>query len=183
MEIEIIKEDIPGARNFKTYLSAIVLFLAGLAFFLVGLSTYFEKNFFPFSNSSQILFYPQGITMTFYGVIALLLSFYLVFTIYLNLGSGYNEFCKKDQSIRIVRLGFPGKNRRIFLSYKFNNIKSIKFFIKQGLNPRSNIILLLKDGREIPLFPSSVLLKANFLEKKAIDLANFLSVPLESSII
>ncbi len=182
-EKEIIKEEIIGARNIKTYLASIILFTAGLAFLLAGLSSYFNLNFLPFTQTSLLLFYPQGITMTFYGVAAIILSFYLIFTIYLNLGSGYNEFCKKDETVRIVRLGFPGKNRNIFLSYKFNNIKSIRFTLKQGLNPRCNILLILKDQREIPLFPSNILLKANYVENKAIELSNFLNLPLESSIV
>lgn len=178
----IIKDEIIGARNLKTYLASTILFIGGLAFFLAGLSSYFQLNFLPFTNTSLILFYPQGITMIFYGIAAIFLSFYLFFTIYLNLGSGYNEFCKKDEIVRLVRLGFPGKNRQIFLSYKFDSIKSIRFIIKQGLNPRSNILLVLKDNREIPLFPSNIFLNLTYVEKKAIDLANFLKVPLESLI-
>ncbi len=180
---EIIKEEIIGARNFKTYLASAILLVGGLAFFLAGLSSYFKTNFLPFTNTSEILFYPQGITMIFYGVAAIILSFYLIFTIYLNLGSGYNEFCKIDQTVRIIRLGFPGKNRKIFLSYKFNNIKSLKFILKQGLNPRSNIVLLLKDERQIPLFPSNTFLKVNYVENKAIELSNFLNLPLESAML
>ncbi len=179
---EIIKEEIIGARNIKTFLSSIILFFVGSAFLLVGISSYFKTNYFPFTDISQIKFYPQGIAMTFYGVAAIVLSLYLAFTIYLNLGSGYNEFSKKDQTVKIVRLGFPGKNRKIFLSYKLNNIKSIKFILKQGLNPRANILLVLKDQRQIPLFPANILLKASFIENKAIKLANFLNLPLESLI-
>ena len=55
--------------------------------------------------------------------------------------------------------------------------------IKQGLNPRCNILLVLKDKREIPLFPAQVLLNPNETEKKAIELSTFLDVPLESLII
>ncbi len=178
----IIKDEIIGARNFKTCLASIILFIGGFSFFLAGLSSYFQLNFLPFTNTSLILFYPQGIIMIFYGIAAIFLSFYLFFTIYLNLGSGYNEFCKNDEVVRIVRLGFPGKNRQIFLSYKFNNIKSIRFILKQGINPRTNILLILKDNREIPLFPSNILLNPNYIENKAITLANFLKIPLESSI-
>ena len=111
------------------------------------------------------------------------LSFYVLLTIIWNIGSGYNEFSKLDNLVRIVRLGFPGKNRTIFLSYEFKNIKNLKFLIKQGLNPRSNILLVLKDKREIPLFPAQFLLNPNDVEKKAIELSTFLDVPLENLII
>merc|ERR1711869_185474 len=79
---------------------------------------------------------------------------FIYLTIYWNIGSGYNEFVEDESIVRIVRLGFPGKNRTIFLTYDFKNIKSLKFLIKQGLNPRCNILLMLKDKREIPLFPA-----------------------------
>jgi hypothetical protein len=52
--------------------------------------------------------------------------------------------------------------------------------VKQGINPRCNILLVLKDKREIPLFPAQFLLSPNELEKKAIQLSKFLNVPLES---
>ncbi len=178
----IIRENIKGARNGKNYLSSSILFFVGIAFFLAGLSSYFQKQFLPFADTSTLLFYPQGIVMIFYGIAAISLSFYLIFTIFLNLGSGYNEFSKNDESIRIVRLGFPGKNRQIFLSYKFSAIKSIKFTLKQGINPRANILLILKDKREIPLFPANIFFQANEVEKKALELANFLNLPLENSI-
>jgi hypothetical protein len=104
-------------------------------------------------------------------------------TIIWNIGSGYNEFSKLEEIVRIVRLGFPGKNRTIFLSYEFKNIKSLKFLIKQGLNPRCNILLVLKDKREIPLFPAQFLLNPSETEKKAIQLSNFLQIPVESLVI
>ena len=102
----------------------------------------------------------------FYGTGAIGIAFYLLFTIIWNIGSGYNEFLKDENIVRIVRLGFPGKNRTIFLSYDFKNIKSLKFLIKQGLNPRCNILLMLKDKREIPLFPAQFLMNPSETEKK-----------------
>ena len=117
--------------------------------------------------------------MLVYGYI----SIYLFLTIIWNIGSGYNEFSEVDNIVRIVRLGFPGKNRTIFLSYEFKNIKNMKFLIKQGLNPRCNILLVLKDRREIPLFPAQFLLNPIETEKKAIKLSTFLNVPLENLII
>jgi len=121
--------------------------------------------------------------MLFYGTGAIGIAIYLILTIILNIGSGYNEFSKFDETIRIVRLGFPGKNRTVFLSYEFKNIKNLKFLIKQGLNPRCNILLVLKDRREIPLFPAQFLLNPSETEKKAINLSNFLEIPLESLVV
>lgn len=183
MNQNLMKDEIVGARNFRTIFTMILLFLAGLGFFLAGLSSYFEKNLLLVTNTSEIKFIPQGIALLFYGTGALGISIYIFLTVLWNVGSGYNEFSKNDNTVRIIRIGFPGKNRTIFLSYDFSNIKNLKFLIKQGLNPRCNILLILKDKREIPLFPAQFLLNPTETEKKAIDLSNFLNVPLENVLI
>jgi len=183
MSNDILKDNIIGARNFRSFFIMVVLFLAGLGFFLAGLSSYLKINLLVLSDTSEIIFIPQGIAMLFYGTGALGIAVYICLTIIWNVGSGYNEFSKLENIVRIIRIGFPGKNRTIFLSYEFKNIKNIKFLIKQGLNPRCNILLVLKDKREIPLFPAQFLLNPTEIEKKAIELSNFLEIPLESLII
>ena len=183
MNNNILKDNIIGARNFRSFFIMVILFLAGLGFFLAGLSSYLKINLLLLSDTSEIIFIPQGIAMLFYGTGALGIAIYIFLTIIWNVGSGYNEFSKLENIVRIIRIGFPGKNRTIFLSYEFKNIKNIKFLIKQGLNPRCNILLVLKDRREIPLFPAQFLLNPTEIEKKAIELSNFLDIPLESLII
>jgi hypothetical protein len=183
MNQNVIKESIVGARSLSNFIIMIILFLAGSGFFLAGLSSYLNINLLKISNTNEISFIPQGIAMLFYGTGALGISFYILLTIIWNIGSGYNEFSSFENIIRIVRLGFPGKNRTIFLSYEFKNIKNLKFLIKQGLNPRCNILLVLKDKREIPLFPAQFLLNPTQIEKKAIELSKLLNVPLESLVI
>jgi hypothetical protein len=183
MNEKIIKDKIVGARNFRSILIMLILFFAGLGFLLAGLSSYLNINLIRLTDTSEIKFIPQGIALLFYGTGALGLGIYIFLTILWDIGSGYNEFSKEENIARIVRIGFPGKNRLIFLSYEFKNIKNLKFLIKQGLNPRSNILLVLKDRREIPLFPAQFLLNPNETEKKAIELSTFLNVPLESLII
>lgn len=183
MSENIIKENITGARNIRSIFVMLVLLFAGLGFFLAGLSSYLNINLLKITDTSQITFIPQGIAMLFYGAGACGLATYIFLTVLWNIGSGYNEFSKIENSVRLVRLGFPGKNRRVFLSYEFNNIKNLKFLIKQGLNPRCNILLVLKDRREIPLFPAQILLNPTEIERKAITLSNFLNVPLENLII
>jgi hypothetical protein len=179
----IIREEIVGARNLNTCVTMIVLFFAGLGFFLAGLSSYLDINLLIVTDTSTISFVPQGIALLFYGTGGIGIAIYLFLTIFWNIGSGYNEFILEESVVRLVRLGFPGKNRTIFLSYDFKNIKSLKFLIKQGLNPRCNILLSLKDKREIPLFPAQFLMNPSETEKKAIELSNFLNVPLESLVV
>ena len=183
MTTDTIKEEIVGARNISNIFVTSVLLIAGSGFFLAGLSSYLKVNLLLLTDTSEITFIPQGIALLFYGTGAIGISIYLILTIFWNIGSGYNEFSKEDGLVRIVRLGFPGKNRTVFLSYEFKNIKNLKFLIKQGLNPRCNILLVLKDRREIPLFPAQFLLNPSEIETKAISLSNFLNVPLENLVI
>jgi hypothetical protein len=177
---EGIKENITGSRNLNNIAISLILLIAGVGFFLAGLSSYLNKNLLYVTDTSNIVFIPQGIALLFYGTGALGISIYIFLTIFWDIGSGYNEFSKEESMIRIVRKGFPGKNRTIFLSYEFKSIKNLKFLIKEGLNPRCNILLVLKDKREIPLFPAQFLLKPAEIEKKAINLSKLLNVPLES---
>ena len=179
MSETVIKENIVGSRNTNSIVVMLLLLSAGLGFFLAGLSSYLNVNLLQITDTSQIVFIPQGIVMLFYGTGAIGIGLYILFTIIWNVGSGYNEFSKEQQIVRIVRLGFPGKNRTIFLSYEFQNLKNLKFVIKQGLNPRCNILMVLKDKREIPLFPAQFLLNPKETETKAINLSNFLNIPLE----
>jgi hypothetical protein len=127
MNETIIKEPIKGSRNISSIIIMLVLFFAGIGFFLTGLSSYLNINLIKITDTTQIAFLPQGIVMLFYGTGAIGIGLYILFTVIWNVGSGYNEFSKDLQTVRIVRLGFPGKNRTIFLSYEFQNLKNLKF--------------------------------------------------------
>jgi hypothetical protein len=180
MDINLIKRDvIIGSKRFSNIFWASVLFIAGLGFLFSGLSSYFKINLLPFANPKELVFIPQGIVMSFYGSAALMISFYIFLTILWDVGGGYNEFNKIEKLVRIVRKGFPGKNRNIFLVYSFNNIKSIKLVIKEGLNPQRIIVLCTKDNREIPISPIEQPSRLSDIEQKASELALFLEVKLE----
>lgn len=176
----LIRRDIIiGSKRVSNYFWAFTLFIGGLGFLLAGFSSFLKKNLLPFANPTELVFIPQGIVITFYGVLAISLSLYIALTIIWDIGSGYNEFNKVDELVRITRKGFPGKNRQILLVYPFNNIKSVKLSIQDGLNPKRIIFLCTKDQREIPLNqveqPRSLL----ELETQASELAKFLEVNLE----
>lgn len=177
---QLIKYDlIIGSRRLTNFIWCLVLFCGGLGFLLSGLSSYLKINLFPFSNPKELIFIPQGIIMCFYGCFGITMTLYILLTIFWDVGSGYNEFNKSEKIIRIVRKGFPGKNRNIFLVYSFSNIKSIKLIIKEGLNPQRIIFLCTKDQREIPLNSIEQPLSINKIEEKAAELATFLDVKLE----
>jgi len=95
MDKMIIREEIKGARNLGSILTTAILLLAGSGFFLAGLSSYIHINLLKFTDTTDIVFIPQGIAMLFYGTGAIGIGIYLLLTIIWNLGSGYNEFSKK----------------------------------------------------------------------------------------
>ena len=76
--------------------------------------------------------------MIFYGTLSLSISLYIIVTVFLDIGSGYNEYNKTENLVKIIRKGFPGKNREILLTYSLSNIRSIGIKITEGLNPTRN---------------------------------------------
>jgi hypothetical protein len=156
------------------------LFVGGLSFLLAGMSSYLKVNLLPFSNPTELVFIPQGLVMMFYGTLSLGISIYTIITIILDIGSGYNEYNKIENLVKIVRKGFPGKNRQILLTYPFVNIRAIGIKITEGLNPTRSIYLCLKDERNIPLTPVQQPTSISDLEEEAADLAKFLDLKLEN---
>lgn len=216
---------IVGERRFSNYWWATVIFLGASGFLYTGISAYLGQSLFEFLFSSlingannpestlqnsiaqqavnsgfDITFFPQGLLMSFYGSLGLLLSLYWVLLIFWNVGGGFNEFNKKDGFIRIFRWGYPGKNRKIDLIYSLKDVEAIRVELKQGLDPQRTIFLRLKGNsslnknsensnktipsmqgfkREIPLTGISQPLTLKEIEKQASELANFLQVSLE----
>ena len=81
--------------------------------------------------------------MMFYGTLSLGFSIYIILTIFLDVGSGYNEYNKTESLVKIVRKGFPGQNREILLTYPLSNVRAIGLKITEGLNPTRSIYLCL----------------------------------------
>ena len=133
-----------GSRRFSNYWWASVILLGGFGFLLTGISSYLNFNLLPFINEKNILFFPQGLVMCFYGILGLIFSCYLWLTIFWGVGGGFNEFNKRQGIVRIFRWGFPGKNRRIDLAYDIKDIEAIRVEIKEGLNPRRILYIRVK---------------------------------------
>ena len=180
MQNKIRQDKIIGSRRSSNYFWSLFLFLGGLGFLLAGISSYFKINLLPFTNTAELVFIPQGLVMIFYGTLGLGISIYTVTTIILDIGSGYNEYNKIENLVKIVRKGFPGKNRKIFLTYSLSNVRAIGIKITEGLNPTRSIYLCLKDERNIPLTPVQEPINIASLEEKATDLAKFLDLKLEN---
>lgn len=168
-----------GSRRLSNYLWSLITLLGGLGFLTTGISSYLRMEILPFIKIDSISFIPQGIVMTFYGMIGILISVFLVTNIYLNIGGGYNKYDKNQDRIEIFRLGFPFQNREIYLSYSFKEIRSIKLIIQEGLNPKREIYLCTKDQRQIPLTRIGEPLLLSSIEEEAVNLSLYLNVPLE----
>jgi len=168
-----------GERRFSTYFWACVICLGALGFLATGISSYTGIQLWGFAQSSQISFFPQGLLMCFYGSLGLLLSLYWWFLIFWNVGSGFNEFNKKEGFIRIFRWGYPGKNRKIDLYYNLKDVEGIRVEFKQGLDAQRTIYMLLNGKREIPITGIGQPLSIKEIEKQASELANFLQVSLD----
>ena len=180
MENEIRQDNIVGSRRFSNYFWSFFLFLGGLGFLLAGISSYLKINFLPFANPTDLVFIPQGLIMMFYGSLSFGISIYILMTVLLDVGSGYNEYNRIENLVKIVRKGFPGKNREILLTYPLSNIRSIGIKITEGLNPTRSIYLCLKDERKIPLTPVQEPRSISNLEEEAASLAKFLDLKLEN---
>ncbi|KAI3901495.1 hypothetical protein MKW92_025860 [Papaver armeniacum] len=124
-------ELITGSRKTSNFCWACILLLGSLGFLLVGTSSYLGRNLISLFPSQEILFFPQGIVMSFYGIAGLFISSYLWCTISWNVGSGYDRFDRKEGIVCIFRWGFPGINRRIFLRFLMRDVQSIRIEIKE----------------------------------------------------
>ena len=180
MENEIRQDKIIGSRRFSNYFWSFFLLIGGVGFLLAGLSSYFQVNLIPFANPTKLVFIPQGLVMMFYGTLSLGISTYILITVILDIGSGYNEYNRVENLVKIVRKGFPGKNREILLTYPLTNIRAIGIKITEGLNPTRSIYLCLKDERKIPLTPVQEPTAISNLEEDATSLAKFLDLKLEN---
>ena len=176
----VIKSDFVGSRRLSNIFWALAVSLGGFGFFLTGLSSFFKINLLLFSDSSEISFIPQGIVLLFYGTVGSILGVFLSLTVWWNVGSGYNEYNRDLQKVKLYRKGFPGKNRELMFSFSFAEIKSIKMRIKEGINPRRQLILCLIDNREIPLTGIENPVSLNKIEDEAIKIAKYLNVFLET---
>ena len=175
----VFTQKVLGSRRLSNYFWATVVFLGAGGFLLAGLSSYFQKNLLLVTDATQLVFVPQGLVMGLYGIAGLLLATYLWLAIVWDLGGGYNEFNGETGQIKIFRWGFPGKNRRIEIDCRTENVQSVRVEIKEGLNPRRALYLRVKGRRDIPLTRVGQPISLEELETQGAKLAKFLQVPLE----
>lgn len=179
---KLLKDEVRGARQISNFIWIGILAIGGFGFALASLECYFKVNLLPLADTLNLEFIPQGITMLFYGTVALGLMTYIFLLTYWDIGSGINEFDSENEVVRIIRKGFPGQNREILITYTFDKIRSVEIVVEDGLNPRRTLFLCTKDQRKIPLYPSSQLFTLENLESRASEIANILGVNLEGNL-
>jgi hypothetical protein len=175
-----IKSYFTGSRCLSNIFWALAVSLGGFGFFMTGLSSFFGINLLFFSDSSELSFVPQGIVLLFYGTVGSILGIFLSLNVWWNVGSGYNEYNRDLQKVKLYRKGFPGKNRELIFTFSFEEVKSIKMRIKEGINPKRQLLLCLTDNREIPLTGIEQPVALNKLEDEAITISKYLNVFLET---
>lgn len=175
----VLHQNVLGSRRFSNYWWATVVSIGATGFLLAGISSYLKINLLLVSDPTQLAFLPQGLVMGFYGTAGLLLASYLWLTVLWNVGGGYNEFDRETGKIKIFRWGYPGKNRRIELDCRIEDVQCVRVDAREGINPRRALYLRAKGRRDIPLTRVGQPLSLQELEVQGAELARFLGVPLE----
>jgi hypothetical protein len=176
---QVFRQEILGARRLSNYLLASAATLGGVGFLLAGLSSYLKVNLLIVTDTTDLQFIPQGVALIFYGVCGTLLAIYTWLLIFLDVGSGYNEFNKNTKTATIARSGFIGKNRHLAVDFPLEDVQSVRAEIKEGLSPKRALYLKVKKRRDIPLTRVGTPMAISEIENQGAELARFLQVPLE----
>ena len=171
---------ITGSQRISNYWWAFVTSLGGIGFLMTGFAAFLRQDVFIFHPSPTLAFFPQGLIMCFYGSLGLLFGIYLWCTIFWQVGNGFNEFDKRQGFVRIFRWGLPGRERRIDLLYKIEQVEGVRVELKEGINPRRTISLQIKGKGCIPLTRIGQPIALDDIESEASDLAQFLQVSLDT---
>lgn len=175
----VLRYEVLGARRFSNYWWATIISIGGVGFLLAGLSSYFKINLLPGGNAVDLIFIPQGVAMGFYGVAGVLLATYLWLTVLWDIGGGYNEFDRKLGQAKILRRGYPGKNRTVEFTCKMSDVQSVRVLIREGLSPKRSLYLKIKGRGDIPLTRVGQPLPIAQIEDQAAEIARFAGVPME----
>lgn len=174
-------ETVVGSKRISNFIWAFLVLIGASGFLLVSFSSYIGKDIIPFISSQSIVFTPQGLVMCFYGIGGLFLSIYLWCAIFWGVGSGYNEFDRREGIISLFRWGFPGENRRIRIRFFIQDVQTIRLETNETLGSRCFISIRLKGQQHIALTQVGESFTLKQIEEKAAQLASFLRVPIESS--
>jgi hypothetical protein len=118
----VLKEDIIEENRAIKYLINFTILFGALGFLITGISSFYKTNFIIFLNSDEILFFPQGLTMCFYGICGITIGVNQLRILILKIGEGYNKFDKEKGTMEIFRKGFKGNDSDIKIIYPLSDI-------------------------------------------------------------
>lgn len=124
------KEYILETDKLIKYILNLIILTGSLGFLIVGISSYIKYNLLIFLKADQIIFFPQGLTMCFYGFFGTIISINQTKILLTNVGEGYNEFDKEKDIMKIYRKGLNGKNSDINITYSLKDILRNKTYKK-----------------------------------------------------
>lgn len=125
----IFRENIIEEDKIIKYILNYTILLGALGFLSVGLSSYINYNLVPFLKADEILFFPQGLTMCFYGTSGTIIALNQIRILTSRIGEGFNEFDKEKGIMNIYRKG-KDQNSDINITYPITDIVRIKYLIK-----------------------------------------------------
>jgi hypothetical protein len=169
-----------GNNQFQNYFIPIILLIGGIgAYSYVGFISLIPGNF---GQPSLIpTFNAQTFSLLSYGSAALVLGGFLLFSVLSNIGAGLIKFEKDNQQITLAFKGYPGKNERLFFSYNFRDLKSLKMIYKNSPVPQQSFSFILEGGREIPIWSTSNVSNFQKLEAFLTNLSLEMNLDIEIS--
>lgn len=97
---------ITNKQRINDIIFSLVMLGGSIGFLTVGIASYFKMNSTEILNTNQIIFFPQGITMCFYGFFGTIISSYQVWR---------NKFKLKnftyEDTLRKVNSAFDTKSK------------------------------------------------------------------------
>lgn len=162
--------NVRGSNQPQNYFIPLILLIGGLkAFASIGFAPIkigeLTSNPTLYSPATQSpIFGPQSFSLIGYGSAALVLGGFLLFSTFSNLGAGTIKFEKTSQQIILAFKNYIGETQRLFFSYNFKELQSIKILYVERPYRKQSIFLVLKGGREIPIWSTDQPSKFNEAE-------------------
>jgi hypothetical protein len=170
-----------GFRRDKNSYVRRILFWGGLLFVITGLSVWQQKQLLPYLDIKEVTFFPQGLALCFYGRIFFAQGVHLFRKRYLSVGSGFNEYDRKNSHVHIFRWGSPARYRRLEFFYSFDELEFL--CIKKGRPTikSTDLYLFTKHGKSLILTQTGEIEDLSIYATESFNttLAQTLIIPLE----
>lgn len=127
MDNKIIQK-VKSKKKILNYIFYLYLITLSIFFSAVGIFSFLNIKNLSFFYTNQIIFFPQGITISIYGIIGILSSLILIKNVNLKLGKNLNKIDK--EKIILIKKNFK-KRKNIKLKIKVKFIIQKKYFIKK----------------------------------------------------